>query len=517
MIVRKEFSLFSLHNIVVFLSLAVAVGVISYFVNLHFHKKQMLHQATLIGEVVQPTLESLFLQNAVKGEYAYHLNWVLSTESIQTACIYNARNQLLFAVPNTNTSLCPSQMIGYNAQEAFKDNAWLDIVNRSSGQQLGGLMLMMNDSGIILNSVKEALLISGFVLFITFISYGLFARNRKVTNGPSLEAQFKGTPSGLSEKELTHELIDAFKEMSAHLEKRNEGLTKESEALIEANRKIHSVLLHATHELRNPLHAIINFSDIGFKKVSDTSPQESKELGSYLGSIRQSAGKILQLISLLMDHSKMETGLVTLNVEKENILPVIKEVLAEKEAIIAKKHITTAIDTSELPKGYSVPACYCDRLQVGMVISNLLNNAIAFTPEKGRIDVALSVVKEEINVGFQRRIVSFLKIKIKDTGVGFPPNELENIFNPFEKGSNSVFSKEKDLGIGLGLSLSREIVHAHRGHLVAENRRAGGAVISLTLPMEEVESDGEEFFLQTPSTVKATSSEMRKLGSFSED
>lgn len=128
-----------------------------------------------------------------------------------------------------------------------------------------------------------------------------------------------------------------------------------------------------------------------------------------------------------------------------------------------EKRIQLAIEIPE-----KISSCLADKTQLGRVLTNLLGNAIKFTPEKGNISIK---AKEEKN---------FLQIDVQDSGIGISEGSLIKIFDEFYRDDNAINQKIK--GTGLGLSLVKLIVEAHKGKIWVNSKLGKGTTFSFTLP-----------------------------------
>ena len=289
----------------------------------------------------------------------------------------------------------------------------------------------MNDA--IIRSITYLLLVFGVGVGLYFIFAGRKGdlSITKAGDKPSLEKQFVYEDgAGLSEKQLSNDLIKFMKEMSAQLELRNNKILKESDILKKSNRNMNSVLAHATHELRNPLHAIINFSDISLKMVKNKDNHED-DLKHCLENIRSGASKIVQLISTLLDLSKIENGVLNLRVEKENLLSLIERTKLELVSSYQKKNVNIVLDTILMPKDMDHCSVFCDSFMVNIVLGNILANALRFTPSGGEVKIILSYGESNVEIDLEEKKVQFIRVSIEDTGIGFPPNETKEVFMPF--------------------------------------------------------------------------------------
>jgi signal transduction histidine kinase len=188
---------------------------------------------------------------------------------------------------------------------------------------------------------------------------------------------------------------------------------------------------------------------------------EAVQITEYTDKIQRAIDKMLQLISNLLDFSKIESG--TFSVERhpetlENmILPAIDgmRTLAEARQQTMECHIES-----------NLPEVAADRHRVGQVVSNLLSNAIKFTRQGGRI--VISAQKREDTI----------VVSVSDEGPGILREHVSKVFDRF-----SQAEKTKRLGSGLGLSIAKGIVEAHGGRIWVDSQRGRGTSFSFTLPL----------------------------------
>jgi signal transduction histidine kinase len=245
------------------------------------------------------------------------------------------------------------------------------------------------------------------------------------------------------------------------------------DAAVRANLAKSEFLANMSHELRTPMHAIINFSSFGLKKLKDA-PLE--KLGSYFFRIDESARRLLELVNDLLDLAKLESGRMEFHTASNDLSKVLDRCLAEQESFIQEKGLTLNV----LPPNCPTQAEF-DDLRIGQVITNLLGNAIKFTPEGKAIHIRI----QEDTLPAGRRMedegnVPALRMSIEDEGVGIPEGEQTAIFDKFIQSSKT---KTGAGGTGLGLAISKEIIEGHRGRIWAENAPQGGAVFHFVIPV----------------------------------
>jgi signal transduction histidine kinase len=211
-----------------------------------------------------------------------------------------------------------------------------------------------------------------------------------------------------------------------------------------------------SHDLRNPLNHI---SMAAQNLLED--PKDAKELAS---SINRSAGEMLRLIQDLLDIERIAVGKLTLHYEEHDVSKIIKEAVEEFQGDAASKEITLSAKPEDVC-GYVV----CDRSRVMQVLSNLIGNAIKFTPGKGQICVSCA------RSGSDGKEV---QLSVSDTGAGIAPEKIKTIFERF-----SQINSQDRRGIGLGLYIAKMMVEEHPGRIWVESKLGKGSTFHFTLPL----------------------------------
>jgi signal transduction histidine kinase len=219
----------------------------------------------------------------------------------------------------------------------------------------------------------------------------------------------------------------------------------------------------ASHELRTPLGVILGYAAI--------LREESKgQAGEYARGVLESAVHMRNLIDDMTNMRYLEMGQLHLTREHLDLRQVLKEAYADLRPLAEAKAQTLAVALGQAPV-----MVYVDRNKMLLVASNLLTNAIRFTPAGGRVRVRLFVKGAEAWV------------QVQDTGAGIPPGQLESVFDRFRQIESHMTRRHS--GLGLGLSIVRGIVELHGGRVWAESEGAGrGATFNLALPLSEKKS-----------------------------
>jgi signal transduction histidine kinase/CheY-like chemotaxis protein len=225
------------------------------------------------------------------------------------------------------------------------------------------------------------------------------------------------------------------------------------------------VLANMSHEIRTPMNAILGFSDL----LSTDLPSAGKNRG-YAKAIHESALALLQLINDILDLSKIEAGKMVLNPEP-TALPEIAELL---QTMFAQQAAAKGVKM-EFTFEPGIPhALMIDRSRLRQILVNLLGNALKYT-ERGRIGVCIGW-----ELDAEKRDRGTLRVEVSDTGIGIPPDRLNEIFQPFVQ-VDATRAPEKQ-GTGLGLSIVKRLIQRMGGAIALESTVGEGSTFRLTFP-----------------------------------
>ncbi|HUF92000.1 MAG TPA: ATP-binding protein, partial [Candidatus Limnocylindria bacterium] len=214
-----------------------------------------------------------------------------------------------------------------------------------------------------------------------------------------------------------------------------------------------------SHELRTPLTAIL-----GWVRMLRAGSMDAATAERGLDVIERNARSQAQLIEDLLDVSRIATGKLRLDVRPLRIADVIEAAVDTlRPAAEAKEQRLTAVLDPRAGQVSGDP----DRLQ--QVVTNVLSNAVKFTPKGGRVEVRLA------------RVGSHVEIVVSDSGPGIPPQSLPHIFDRFRQADSS--STRLHAGLGIGLAVVRHLVELHGGTVGARSDEGGGASFTVTLPV----------------------------------
>jgi len=257
----------------------------------------------------------------------------------------------------------------------------------------------------------------------------------------------------------------------ARLERANKALSEAKEIAESANQAKSSLLMNMSHEFRTPMHAILNYTSMGLKKLET---KEFDKLNKYLSNIQASGVRLLGMLNALLDLAKLESGRLEITMSRGNLAQVARQAQIELGSLLETKQLELKIDCLTLDTG-----AVFDSQRVMQVFVNLLSNAIKFSPNCGVIRIVIAEDERIVIAEDEASLEPALKCSVEDHGPGIREADIEKIFEKFAQGSGKI---ECAGGSGLGLAICREIILLHGGKIWAGHRPGGGAVFHFILP-----------------------------------
>jgi PAS domain S-box-containing protein len=241
-------------------------------------------------------------------------------------------------------------------------------------------------------------------------------------------------------------------------------LQKAKEAAEAANATKSAFLANMSHELRTPLNAIIGYSEM---LEEDARAGGHEESVPDLRKIQAAGRHLLTLINDLLDLSKIEAGKLELDLESCDVALIAREVAATVHPLVQKNGNLLRLSIPD-----SVEPTLADPTRLRQVLLNLMGNASKFTTE-GEVALELAAEGEDGN-----RWIAF---RVKDTGIGMTPEQMERLFQPFSQADASTTRKYG--GTGLGLAISRRLARLMGGDVTVESEEGKGSTFTLRLPV----------------------------------
>ena len=258
--------------------------------------------------------------------------------------------------------------------------------------------------------------------------------------------------------------------LNAGLEARVRERTAELEAanaqLKQMDRLKSKFLAHVSHELRTPLTSIVGFADNMLEGLVGSLNMKQEQ---YLTRIKANGTRLARMITDLLDLSRVEAGKLVLSFEQVCLPTIVSDVIEQLLPLAITKHLNIELHSPDPEL-----LVWADQDRLSQILTNLLDNAIKYTPDGGQVSVELSVDTHDM-----------ARIVIRDNGQGIPPDALPKLFDPFFRVQQEERSQTK--GLGLGLAIVKDLVDLHGGSITVRSEVDRGTEFTFTLPLHSHE------------------------------
>jgi two-component system, OmpR family, sensor histidine kinase KdpD len=253
--------------------------------------------------------------------------------------------------------------------------------------------------------------------------------------------------------------VDQAASMIERARLRREGLQVE---ILQRTDVLRAALISSvSHDLRTPLTSI---KAAASSLLQDDVQWDEEARRSFTQAIEHEADRLNRLVENLLDISRIEGGALKPEKEWYPLDELVHDVLSRMQVRMQGRKVTTELAAN-------LPPIALDYIMIDQVLTNLLENALRYTPAGSVLELTVSVMATEV------------LISLADRGPGIPAGDLERIFDKFYR----VLSRDRDVGgSGLGLAVCRGLIEAHGGRIWAENRLGGGTVFQFTLPLKDI-------------------------------
>jgi len=252
--------------------------------------------------------------------------------------------------------------------------------------------------------------------------------------------------------------LRGLNEQLATLAVENARLYREAEAALRVRDEFLSV---AAHELKTPVTSVRGYAQLLLRHGAHGNVLEPARVGQALHAIDRQSDQLARLVSHLLDVSRLEAGKLTLEWKVTDVARLVKDVAGDAQTRTATHALRVAVPGQLM--------AVVDPLRLEQVLTNLVENAIKYSPQGGPIDLELSTPDSDT-----------LQLAVRDRGVGIPPESQPRIFDRFFQADPVL---QHSSGMGLGLYISQEIVELHGGRIEVEAPPDGGTRVIVRLPV----------------------------------
>ena len=236
-----------------------------------------------------------------------------------------------------------------------------------------------------------------------------------------------------------------------------------------------------SHELRTPLTPINNSLEI---VLSEQTGPISDDAKNFINMAKRNVTRLSGIIEDLLDLSRVQTGKLDFKYKITSLVPSLELIQKTFEQVAAEKNINITLNISDTLK-----EVYADTHRIEQIISNLVTNALKFTPKDGSINISAQKISEkDIDKNLLIKPIcaiegDYIKISVKDTGIGIKKEDVPKIFDKFSQIENSLTRNIG--GVGLGLSIAKQLLDAHLGAITVESKENEGSDFSFYIPVPD--------------------------------
>jgi signal transduction histidine kinase len=266
--------------------------------------------------------------------------------------------------------------------------------------------------------------------------------------------------------------------------------------LQELNQQKNNFLATATHELRTPVTVIKGYHRILLDgRLGELLPQQKE----VLLESEQSCSRLIKIINSLLDLSRIEAGKLELIYQDYDVATNVKAIIGQMKSASKRKDLSIVLKLDK-----DLPRIRCDREKINQVVTNLLENAIKYTPSGGKIYLSAQLYRGKANdsVRFSPSNTELplsdrsghasvdslgqaIMVQVSDTGIGISREDQQQIFQQFTQVSSNQMDRS---GLGLGLAISKRIIQAHGGKIWVDSHLDSGSRFTFLLPLSFVEA-----------------------------
>lgn len=336
-----------------------------------------------------------------------------------------------------------NEFFGLTPNEIITPNYFIDAVHPDDRERVAAELLQSQQSTKIYDSEYRIICPDGSIQWVT-------ARGKTYFDKDNFPQSMMGVVRQITDRKLESEELKKIYDLER----------KARDEAEEANRAKDYFLAIVSHELRSPLNSILGWAKILLTKNVDEATQKNA-----LETIERSAKSQAKLIEDLVDMGRVASGKLRLELRPVNLFDIVSNIYNQQKPLAESKKILF-----EFVHDSTRAEVFGDVIRLQQVFTNLLNNALKFTPENGTIKISMETSASKVEVN------------IADSGQGIAPEFLPNIFRQFAQADEKTSSDKS--GLGLGLSIVKTLVEKHNGFVKAHSEGIGrGATFTVAFPL----------------------------------
>lgn len=287
----------------------------------------------------------------------------------------------------------------------------------------------------------------------------------------AVDAMKKGASDFLLKPLSFHHMAATLRKCAEKLElaRENKELNEVNQKLRELNEKKEKFINITGHELKTPVSNASAFVELLMDYMVDNKDEVLSEL---LGELYSVIEELVSIVNNMHDLSALDKGWLKLDIREFDMISSISKITQEFSPVLKQRNMTLTWTADKEQVFYRG-----DRRRINQILRELIQNAVKFTPDGGRVEVSLFSQENDT-----------LIIQVKDNGIGIPGDKLTDIFEKFYE-IQDIYSHSTSKtsfmggGMGIGLSLVKEIITAHRGHILVESELEKGSLFTVELPL----------------------------------